>query len=370
MIKKTTTLILFTLFGLHSVLGQGTNRPVFVFTLLNITPDAQSYSLGNTVAIGDQWNSGYWNPAGIGFARGMALQYDHIDYFAGISSHNWTSGYTHNKFGSLAFTYRRVSFGSIKKTTEEFPEGGIGSYEPHDDVIALNYAYKIFDMVSFGITIKRFNSQIDNISTEATLYDLGVMAKIPIGKPLSCDNTLYMGISTGNNLFGSNPKYHGRGLSGPVFIDSQTVFLSYGSGSFSVERNYRIGIGHGFSYTDKSILNGTANIFEMVSHLSYQDFSTRNVFVSDHSYKSGRDELILGVEISILEIASIRLASKNFMRGDGKILGERFGYGIQLPSRFFIKSQYEITPKFEYSDQRMGSLGDVSRWGFGLDVKL
>ncbi|MBL7960783.1 hypothetical protein JNL27_11150 [bacterium] len=367
MIKKTAILILYALLNLHSLLGQETNSDLFAFVVLNITPDARSHSLGNTVAIGDQWNSGYWNPAGVGFTRGMALQYDHVGYFAGISSHNWTAGYTHKKFGSLAFTYRRVSFGSIKKTTEEFPEGGIGSYEPHDDVIALNYAFKIFDMVSFGVTIKRFSSQIDKISAEATLYDLGVMAKVPIGRVLGCNNILYIGTSTGNNLIGSNPKYHGNGS---LVIDSQNVFFSFTSIAFLVERNYRMGIGHGFSYTNKNILNGSAEVFEIVNHFSYQDFSTTNVFVSDHSYKSEREELIFGTEINMLEIASVRFSSKNFIRGNGKVWGERYGFGIQLPSRLFMKSHYEITPKFEYSEQRMGALGDINRWSFGIDVKL
>lgn len=374
MIKSTILFILLALSSSLTLLGGEPKEGDFGFRFLAITPDARSYSLGNTVAIGDQWNSGYWNPAAIGFAKNMSLQYDHANYYYGYSNHNWTAGYAHSKFGSLALTFRRFDFGSVEKTTEEFPDGGIGSYKLYDDVIALNYAYTVFNVVSFGATIKRFSSQIDKISASATLLDLGVMARIPMAQILSCNNTLYMGASAGNNLMGSNPKYHGDGMSRIVVIDSgsgEVAFLRYGSEPFLVMRNYRMGIGYGINYTNKNILGGNAKVVNVIGHLSYEDFSSTNIFVSDHSYKSHRNELIFGMEISVLEIAFVRFSSKNFIRGDGKVWGEKFGYGFQLPIGLFIKAPYEITPKYEYSEQRGRLQGEkVSRWSFGLDVKL
>lgn len=343
----------------------------FGFVFLKITPDARSYSLGNTVAIGNLWNSGYWNPAGIGITKDAGFQYDHLDYFAGISSQNWTAGYNHHKWGSIAFTYNRFSYGTLEKTTEEFPEGGIGSYKPYEDVMAITYAFTFFDKISCGATIKRVHSKIDLISASGLLYDIGVMGKFNIGQIASTSHTAYAGASAGNNILGKKPHYEGSGIIKPVNVGTDTAFLVYGIEPFNVERNYRAGIGYGIEFKDRGVMNGNVKVIELIGHLSYQDFSSTNIFVSDHSYKSNRDELIIGTEINFLEIASLRFATETVTSSGGFQQGDRFGFSIQLPSRLFIKSKFEITPKYEYSEQDKDVLGDrVSRWSFGLDVKL
>ena len=149
---------------------------------LKIGVGARPTALGGAyTAISDDANSMYWNPAGLSRINGTQLSLMHnkwvqdINYeFVGVAvGDSGTAGFA---FG-LTFLW----MGDIAVTTFNDRLGTSGrTFTARDLSFVFAYGHQINDYVSMGGTLKRIRSTIDDISANATAFDLGLLVSLPI----------------------------------------------------------------------------------------------------------------------------------------------------------------------------------------------
>lgn len=349
---------------LHATgITQETQRESFGFAFLHVTPDAYTYSLGNGVALANYWQMTEWNPAGIGFLNDASLRYDYKDHFAGISLHTFSGGMGLSSLAKIGVSYRRMSYGTVKYTTESDPDGTIETFKPYDEVFTITVARQIFPWISIGVSLKRVGSQINKFSADGTFYDLGLMAAIPI-ETRQIQQTFYFGASAGNNLIGDLPVYKTKN-NDTVQVNEPTTVAIFISEPFNVRRNLRAGLGWGVAWFRDYSFESNLKMLELLGHFSLESYSTRNVFVSDHGADAGDMELRAGIEVKALEVISLRLSTRDLRRGNGSFIS-REGLGVQIPFRFFVK-KLDVVATFDYASSE-NSTGDY--FSFGLAAKL
>jgi hypothetical protein len=318
------------------------------FAFLRVTPDAYSYSLGNGVALANNWQMTEWNPAGIGFLDDASLRYDYKDHLAGISLHTFSGGMGLSSLAKIGVSYRRMTYGTVERTTESDPDGTIGTYRPYEEVFSVTVARQVLPWISIGASLKRVGSQIDKLSADGTLYDVGVIAIIPIEmQRKDIQHTLYFGASAGDNLIGALPVYKTKNndtvqVNGPIFI----------SEPFNVRRNLRAGLGWGVAWFRDYSFESYLKMLEMLGHFSLESYSYRNVFVSDPGTDAGDMEMRAGIEVKALEILSLRLSTRNLRRSNESFISRK-GVGLRLPFLFFVKKP-DVVVTFDYASSESG----------------
>lgn len=354
---------------LHTpVVSQEAQREHFGFGFINVTPDAHSYSLGNAVAVANHWQMTEWNPAGIGFLGDASLQYDYKDHFAGISLHTFSGGMGQFSLAKIGASYRRMSYGTMKKVTESDPEGtSSGTYRPYEEVFSITVARQILPWVSIGVSLKRVGSHFDQVSADGTLYDVGLMAVIPIemqGKDIQ--HAFYFGASAGNNMIGDLPVFKKiKNNNDTVQVNQPTTVLIFASEPFNVRRNLRTGIGWETAWVRDYSFESNLKMLEALVHFSLESYSNSNVFVSDHGADAGDMQLRAGIEIKALEVFSIRLATRDLRRSNESFIN-REGVGLRIPFRFFEK-KLDVVAVLNYASGE-NSTGDY--FSFGISEKL
>ncbi len=129
---------------------------------------AESY-----VAIANDAEALYWNPAGISQFTEQTVFFAHTQWvvdidleYAGIVYHLDPS----NSVG-VAVTYLHTD--EMKETTELQPFG-TGRYFGYSDfLMALSYARNMTDKFSFGLSVKYMQENIAELTTHGLLFDLG-----------------------------------------------------------------------------------------------------------------------------------------------------------------------------------------------------
>jgi hypothetical protein len=76
--------------------------------------------------------------------------------------------------GVLGANFVSFDYGEWDRTTEDNPEGGIGTISPSTVTIGLSYAQKFTESILGGINIKLYSSASDNLSVSALSFDAGV----------------------------------------------------------------------------------------------------------------------------------------------------------------------------------------------------
>ncbi len=125
------------------------------------------------VAIANDAEALYWNPAGISQFNEQTVFFAHTQWvvdidleYAGFVYHLDPS----NSFG-LAFTYLHTD--EMKETTELQPFG-TGRYFGYSDfLMAITYARNMTDKFSFGLSVKYMQENIAELTTRGLLFDLG-----------------------------------------------------------------------------------------------------------------------------------------------------------------------------------------------------
>ena len=67
-----------------------------------------------------------------------------------------------------------MSFGELDITTEDKPEGGIGTFSPKVSIFALSYAKSFSNSISGGITVKGVSESMSNAKASGVAFDMGV----------------------------------------------------------------------------------------------------------------------------------------------------------------------------------------------------
>ncbi len=118
----------------------------------------------------------FYNPAGVAMIEGTEVMFSHLNYFADMDLNYFAITTAIEDFGSIGFSAKILSVGDIVKTTwnASTPEGTGEIYSPSSSEIGLTYSRVLTDRVTFGLTGKFINEQIDLVSAKGMAIDFGV----------------------------------------------------------------------------------------------------------------------------------------------------------------------------------------------------
>ena len=74
----------------------------------------------------------------------------------------------------IALSVTAMSFGDIDITTEDLPEGGIGSFSPVYTNIGLSYAKEFSNSIYGGLTVRIISEAISNVRAQGVAFDAGI----------------------------------------------------------------------------------------------------------------------------------------------------------------------------------------------------
>ena len=121
-------------------------------------------------------NSIFWNPGGLArmntTAEGM---FSTMSYLADIQVNYGAAAIRFGSFGVIGFSMKALSFGDIKLTTVDDPEGVAGrTYSPNFVVMGLTYARQFTDAITVGATFKLISEQMHRVTGQGFAMDIGV----------------------------------------------------------------------------------------------------------------------------------------------------------------------------------------------------
>lgn len=150
-------------------------------------------SAGATELLINPWaRSSSWAGAGSSFVRGLEAVHLNVAGLAqadntelSFTTTNWLAGagININSIGlaqrlgessvvSIGFT--SLDYGDIPITTEDIPEGGLGTFSPSNFILNLSFAKEFSSSISGGITLKMVNEGITNVRSSGVAFDAGV----------------------------------------------------------------------------------------------------------------------------------------------------------------------------------------------------
>jgi hypothetical protein len=206
--KKQLSIILIATLGLGSVWAGNPDRAGSAgASQLLINPWAASNGLaGANMASIQGLESVFTNVAGLCFINKNELITANSQYLggSGISLNSVGFATRIGDAGVLGITVTSMSFGDIPITTEDLPEGGIGTFSPSFSNIGVSYAKAFSNSIYAGFTLRLISESISNVKATGVAFDAGI--RYVTGE----DDNMRFGISLRN--VGPPMRYAGDGL--------------------------------------------------------------------------------------------------------------------------------------------------------------
>jgi hypothetical protein len=206
--KKQLSFLLVALMGLGTAFAGNPDRAGSAGAgQLLINPWAGSNGLaGTNMAIARGLESTFNNVAGLAFVQSNELIFSNSLYLSGTGISLNSVGFATKvgDSGVLGLTVTSMNFGDIPITTEDLPEGGIGSFSPSFSNIGVTYAKEFSNSIYGGITLRVIGESISNVRASGVCFDAGI--RYVTGE----NDRLKFGIALRN--VGAPMRYAGDGL--------------------------------------------------------------------------------------------------------------------------------------------------------------
>ncbi|MEM7040051.1 MAG: PorV/PorQ family protein, partial [Bacteroidota bacterium] len=152
------------------------------------------------------------NPAGVATTRRTELVFGHTRYLVGtdININSFGLSQAMKKAGVIGIYVTAFDLGDFIRTTEDNPEGELGTFSPTFMNLGITYGKKFTDHIYVGATIKVVHESIFDVGANGIAFDAGVQYRTNLGKDSLHTDKLKLGISLRN--IGSTMQYGGDGL--------------------------------------------------------------------------------------------------------------------------------------------------------------
>ena len=122
---------------------------------LNVGIGTHSMGMGQAfVAVGNDAEAIFWNPAGIAMSMGTSILVDRVNHWAGIGLNSVAITQTLGFAGVFGFFYSGLSSGEWEEVTAEEPSGTDTYVDYRAFQTGISYARFLTDQFAFGINIK------------------------------------------------------------------------------------------------------------------------------------------------------------------------------------------------------------------------
>ncbi len=313
-------------------------------TQLLINPYARSagWSNANTArcrGLESQFN----NVAGLAFTKKTELMFMRSSWLVGTGININAFGFSQKvgETGAIGVGITSINAGKIERTTEDQPEGGLGTFTPRFTNIALSYAKGFSDNIYGGITVRVISEGIDNVKAQGVSIDAGI--QYHTGKY----DQIHLGVGLKN--VGPKMQYKGDGLS----VQS-TVTNAYGD-SYLITQNNKSA-----AFDLPALLNiGGAYDFYLIKDTTGR-LKTHRITVAGNftSNSFTKDNFLVGVEYGWKDMLMVRAGmttEKGIFKGEGNrttaFTGPTCGATVEIPfgekkSTFGIDYSYRFTNPF------------------------
>ncbi|MGB0429257.1 MAG: PorV/PorQ family protein [Bacteroidia bacterium] len=300
-------------------------------THLLINPWARSSGWGGAFTAGVTGVEAMrFNVAGLVGSPNNELTFSRTNWFQGADININSFGFK-TKLGTdaaLGFTIMSFDMGEFVKTTENFPDGTLGTFSPSYTNIGVSFAYKFSDQTSGGVTLRLVSEAINDMNAMGVAIDAGIQYK-------SYDQKFYLGFALRN--VGPAMQYSGNGVDIRVteegLLNPTARTMKSRVAPFELPSILNIGIGY-------DVLD-----FGLGSGLTIAGNFVANSF--------GRDIITAGVEYSYRDMVMLRggFAYEQNIFDDvistTEVSGPSAGATFQLPygdgQNFGIDYSYRLT---------------------------
>jgi hypothetical protein len=295
----------------------------------------------------------FLNIAGTAFTRKTEVILNRTRWLDGtdifINSFGLTQGV--GETGTIGFGVVALNAGKIDITTEEQPEGGLGTFNPTFYNISLSYAKMFSDNIYGGVNFKILSEQIPNAAARGLAIDAGI--QYHSGKY----DQIHIGISLKN--WGPKMRYAGDGLTRQANQNNSTgsyeLTVSNRSAAFELPALVNIGLAYDFFLTKDS--TGLSRKHRLSLNSTY----TSNSF----SYDNG----LFGIEYAWKEMLMVRgglYTERGIFTGIDRrtvFTGPAAGFTFEVPF-----NDKKSTIGFDYSYRFTNPFGGSHTFGLRLNM--
>ncbi|HPD64740.1 MAG TPA: PorV/PorQ family protein [Bacteroidia bacterium] len=311
-------------------------------TELTINPWARSSGwVGSNTAGISGVEAMMFNPAGIVGVPNSEFLFSRTAWLSGsdifINSFGLTQKMGAAKNSAIGISIMSFDFGRIEITTENQPEGGIGTYSPSFVNIGLSYSYIFSDRIRAGLTTRIISESIPNARAMGVCFDAGLQYITDLVDEEK--QRTKFGVSLRN--VGTPMKFGGDGLTRRGSFEGEEVTLSVDtrSAGFELPTLVNIGASQDF-YLDPSEYH----------RLTFSANFTSNSF--------SNDQFNFGLEYSLKNIVMLRggyLYEKGITKRETRknvFNGPAAGFSVNLPfgkekdKMFAVDYSYRFTDYF------------------------
>jgi hypothetical protein len=191
----------------------------------------------------------YWNPAGLGrMTSSVEGMVSSMNYIADLNIVYGALGVQAGEFGTLGFSVKSISFGSIPVTTVEFPDGTGEKYSPTFITLGATYGKSVTDRISVGVTANLVSERILAMSATGAAFNVGIQYQ-NLGT-----QGLDLGIAVKN--IGTNMQFAGSNFLQKAAATTGlrgTQFYNIEAASSEMPSSLEIGIGYTHKIDDKNM---------------------------------------------------------------------------------------------------------------------
>lgn len=170
---KNIKIVIVLLFGIVTqVLGQNT------YDFLRLDPSPRAAALGGAyVAINDDPNIVFYNPAGIANIENIPISFSFLKHLLDINSVSLASTFNIAGIGKFASSLQYMNYGDF----EERDESGnkLGNFNPSDLAFTIAYGNSFDKNLTYGVGLKLIYSNIADNSSFGIAGDLGIQYSLP-----------------------------------------------------------------------------------------------------------------------------------------------------------------------------------------------
>ncbi len=171
--SKSVVIVILALFmvsSLQAVSKRGTTAASF----LEIGIGARGTSMGNAhVAVVNDVNSLYWNPAGLALMNKGEVSFIKTNWLAGIDFNNVSAAFPMGSLGTIGMALTSISVDEMKVRTIDQPDGTGEKFGATDMSATLGWGRNFTDRFSFGANIKYIEERIWHMKASSVAVDLG-----------------------------------------------------------------------------------------------------------------------------------------------------------------------------------------------------
>jgi hypothetical protein len=230
------------------------------------------------------------NPAGIATTNRTELVFAHTRYMVGtdINMNSFGLSQALKKAGVLGVYVTAFDMGEFIRTTEDNPDGGLGTFSPTYMNLGVCYGKKFTDHIYVGATVKLVHESINDASANGAAFDAGVQYRTNLSKNDSVhSDKLKLGIVLRN--VGTTMRYNGDGLTFRGNLSSNyTSLASRPSASFEMPSVLAMGISYDVYFADVHRLTPTgaflSNAFSYDQIGVGAEYAWKNILMLRYSF--------------------------------------------------------------------------------------